>query len=258
MTDTRTLGDLYEELGVPRDATRDDVVIAFRRRAKALHPDARPDDAEAEERFKRLGTAYAVLVDPVRRARYDAGLTSGTAGASGSLGGERSAAVPTRVPTPGTTARGAFRLTRRGAWWAVSGGVVLVVLGLLAGGFVVSLQRHDADLRARGVATIATVVDVRGDRRLEFVTKGGRTVRAVESVKSGEEQPPVGARIPIHYDRSDPTNIVTDDGHTGRNITLWIVAVKFFVGGAVLIWFGRRRLRRPLASVPRNTSTVDG
>ena len=32
---------------------------------------------------------------------------------------------------------------------------------------------------------------------------------------------------PIHYDRTDPTSIVTDDSHTGRNVTLWIVAVKF-------------------------------
>ncbi len=49
----------------------------------------------------------------------------------------------------------------------------------------------------------------------------------------------------IHYDRTDPTQVVTDQSHTGRDVTLWIVAVKFVVGGALLIWFGRRRLRRP-------------
>ena len=48
----------------------------------------------------------------------------------------------------------------------------------------------------------------------------------------------------LRYDRSDPTSIVTDDSHTGRNITLWIVAIKLVIGGAVLSWFGFRRLRR--------------
>jgi DnaJ domain/Protein of unknown function (DUF3592) len=241
VAETRTLSDFYEELGVARDATRDDVVLAFRRRAKALHPDARPDDAEAAERFKRLGTAYGVLVDPVQRARYDATLRAGTTATGGALGAGRAAPSPRVAATP----RDSRRLTRRGARWAVGGGAALVLLGLLAGAFVVSLQRHDGDLRARGVATVATVVDAHGERRLQFVTRSGRTVQAVESVKSGEEQPPVGARVPIHYDRTDPTNIVTDDGHTGRDITLWIVAVKFLLGGLVLIWFGRRRLRVP-------------
>ena len=89
--------------------------------------------------------------------------------------------------------------------------------------WVISLQRHDADLRARGVATTATVVEVNGERRLEFTTRDGRTVRAAEQVKSGEEEPPVGARVAIHYDRSDPTSVVTDTSHTGRDITLCIV-----------------------------------
>ncbi len=66
-----------------------------------------------------------------------------------------------------------------------------------------------------------------GERRLEFETASGRVVRATESVKTGEEQPPVGSQVRIHYDRNDPTSIVTDESHTGRNVTLWIVAVKF-------------------------------
>jgi hypothetical protein len=137
-----------------------------------------------------------------------------------------------------------FRLSRRGARRAVGGGVALVVLGLAAGAFVFSRQRHDADLEAHGVAIVATVVQVNGERRLEFETASGRVVRATEAVKTGEEQPLVGTRVRIHYDRSDPTSIVTDEGHTGRNVTLWIVAVKFTIGGVVLVWFGARRLRR--------------
>lgn len=217
-----------------RGATRDEITAAYRARAKELHPDAHPGDADAAERFTRVGAAYRVLADPVERARYD---------------GSRAAAPPRVVPiparpAPAPVASKPFRLTRKAARWAVAGGSALVVLGLLAGAFVVSLQRHDADLRANGVATVATVVQVHGERRLEFETASGRVVRATESVKTGEESPLLGSRVPIHYDRSDPTSIVTDDSHAGRNITLWIVAVKFVVGGAVLLGFGVRRLRR--------------
>jgi hypothetical protein len=48
----------------------------------------------------------------------------------------------------------------------------------------------------------------------------------------------------VHYDRADPTRIVADDSHTARDVTLWIVAVKFLVGGAILVGVGVRRLRR--------------
>lgn len=121
---------------------------------------------------------------------------------------------------------------------------MLIVLGLAAGLWVVALQRHDADLRNGGVAAVATVVDMGGERRLQFTTRDGRVVRAVEETKSGVEQPAVGTRVAIHYDRNDPTSIVTDTSHTARDVTLWIVAVKLFVGGIVLLAFGTRRLRR--------------
>jgi hypothetical protein len=50
--------------------------------------------------------------------------------------------------------------------------------------------------------------------------------------------------VRVHYDPRDPTSIVADECHTGRNVTLWIVAVKFVIGGTVLLGFGVRRLRR--------------
>jgi hypothetical protein len=229
------IGDLYEELGVSPDATRDDIASAYRARAKALHPDAHPGQETAAEQFTRLGAAYRVLADPDARARYDASRRTPTP--------TKSAPAPAPPPTL-PTARSRPRLTRRAARWCVWGGAALLVLGLVAGAFVVSLQRHDADLRANGVATTALVVSVNGERRLEFETADGRVVRAVESVKTGEEQPAVGTRVRIHYDRDDPTTIATDDDHTGRNVTLWIVAVKFVLGGAVLVGFGVHRLRR--------------
>jgi hypothetical protein len=229
------LGDLYEELGVARDASRDEIAAAYRARAKELHPDTRPVDADAADRFARVGTAYRVLSDPEERARYDRSLADPEAAPIW-------APPPSTVPATEPAKRP--RLSRKGARWCAWGGTALIVLGMAVGVFVFSLQRHDADLRAHGIATTAVVVPVNGERRLEFETRSGRVVRAAESVKSGEEQPTLGAKVPIHYDPHDPTSIVTDESHTGRNVTLWIVTAKLVLGGAVLVWFGRRALRR--------------
>ena len=207
-------------------------------------PTSSPHDDPAGERFKRVSMAYGVLSDPARRARYDSGQLTVPARPRAPVPAPPRRVPDTRTRTRTRTGAGRLHLSRRGARWAVGSGIVLIVLGLAAGIWVVSLQRHDADLRNGGVAAVATVVDVGGERRLEFTTRAGRTIRAVEQVKSGEEQPAVGASVHIHYDRNDPTSIVTDTSHTARDVTLWIVAVKLFVGGIVLLVVGTRRLRR--------------
>ncbi|MFM8304239.1 MAG: molecular chaperone DnaJ [Actinomycetota bacterium] len=65
------MSDHYETLGVPRNATDDDIKRAYRDLARRFHPDSNPDDPDAEERFKEIGAAYEVLRDPERRRRYD-------------------------------------------------------------------------------------------------------------------------------------------------------------------------------------------
>jgi molecular chaperone DnaJ len=63
--------DLYEVLGVSRGASADEIKSAYRRLARRFHPDVNPGDSAAEEQFKEIGAAYAVLSDPDRRARFD-------------------------------------------------------------------------------------------------------------------------------------------------------------------------------------------
>jgi curved DNA-binding protein len=63
--------DYYAILGVPRNATPEEIKEAYRRLAKEYHPDKNPSP-EAEERFKLINEAYQVLSDPAKRAEYDA------------------------------------------------------------------------------------------------------------------------------------------------------------------------------------------
>jgi curved DNA-binding protein len=61
----------YEILGVPRDASSDEIKKMYRRLARQYHPDLNPGDKVAEEKFKDIGEAYEVLSDPNKRSQYD-------------------------------------------------------------------------------------------------------------------------------------------------------------------------------------------
>jgi curved DNA-binding protein CbpA len=84
--------DHYQLLGVARGASREEIAQAWRRRARAEHPDRQPGEAgdEAAGRFRALAEAYRVLSDPGRRAAYDRALA----------GGRAAPGMPTAVPVP--------------------------------------------------------------------------------------------------------------------------------------------------------------
>jgi len=63
--------NLYEILGVARDADAETIRKAYRKLARQSHPDLNPGDAAAEERFKEISRAWEVLEDPVKRRNYD-------------------------------------------------------------------------------------------------------------------------------------------------------------------------------------------
>ena len=69
--------DYYEILGVNKDSSTSDIKKAYRKLAMKYHPDRNKGDKEAEEKFKKISEAYAVLSDSEKRKQYD------TFGASG-------------------------------------------------------------------------------------------------------------------------------------------------------------------------------
>lgn len=84
-----TTADLYEVLGVPRDASGEELKRAYRAKAREYHPDTNQDGTESGEQFKEISLAYEVLKDPERRARYDRFGPEGVFGpAEGSAAGD--------------------------------------------------------------------------------------------------------------------------------------------------------------------------
>ena len=63
--------DYYEVLGIGKDASEDEIKKAYKKMARKYHPDLNPGDKEAEDKFKEVGEAYAVLSDADKKARYD-------------------------------------------------------------------------------------------------------------------------------------------------------------------------------------------
>ena len=121
--------DYYEVLGVERDADQRTIKKAYRQKAMELHPDRNPDNAEAEDLFKKAAEAYAVLSDENKKARYDQFGHAGLEGGAGfqntgdvfthfqdifgdlfGMGGFRSRGRPDG-PRAGSDVRTAIRLT---------------------------------------------------------------------------------------------------------------------------------------------------
>ena len=65
------IDDPYKVLGVSPDASDEEIKRAYRKLAKQYHPDLNPDNKEAEEKFKEVNEAYAVLSDKEKRQKYD-------------------------------------------------------------------------------------------------------------------------------------------------------------------------------------------
>lgn len=79
-------GNHYAALEVATTATQREIRAAYRRLARATHPDGHGGDVALERRFKKVARAYEVLGDPARRRAYDNRLTTGRFAAPGAAG----------------------------------------------------------------------------------------------------------------------------------------------------------------------------
>ena len=118
--------DYYKILGVEKNASADDIKKAYRKLARANHPDSHPGDKAAEERFKAIAEAYDVVGDAEKRKQYDemrSMFTGGFGPFTGQPGqpGGRGGATNRRRPVPGSARcrrpRRRRRVRRSGRGW---------------------------------------------------------------------------------------------------------------------------------------------
>src|SRR5262249_56773229 len=116
--------DYYATLGVPRDASPEDIKKAYRRLARELHPDVNPDE-RTQERFKEITQAYEVLSDAEKRQMYDLGADPfarpGAAGPGGFGAGFPFSDIMDAFFGAGTASRGPRSPARRGPDPAIPG-----------------------------------------------------------------------------------------------------------------------------------------
>jgi hypothetical protein len=225
--------DLYEVLGVDASVGVDEIARAFRSRAKALHPDT-STDPDAATKFNDLVSAYGVLSNHRTRREYDA-----------QRAGNESATVVRRSTSEAATSATTSwwrptTWTRRRAWIALVGGLLVTLLGIGAG--VLTWRLHDDDARLRAEFRPVTAVRV-GTGEVTFTAADGRTVRTREPEQHGEGSG-VGPTVGIRYDPANPTHVIVDASSAGRDITFAIVSLKLLIGGPVFMVLGVLRLRR--------------
>ncbi|MDZ4825689.1 MAG: DnaJ domain-containing protein [Actinomycetota bacterium] len=219
--------DFYAVLGVERDATDDDIARAYRTLAKQLHPDSGAT-AEQVTRFVDVTTAYDVLADPDLRRDYDrVRLVERVTVEAG----------PMPAFKPAKVRRVEF--TRKRAWFALAAGIGLLVVSIVVGWATWSLHERDAQDRADTVAISAFRTEVDGAPYVAFDVGSDHYVVPEPERK---EKGGIGGVVDIRYDPDDPTQVIADESRAPRDITLAIVALKLFVGGAVFTFLGTRRL----------------
>ena len=158
----------YELLGVPRDASEDDVRKAYRRLASEHHPDVNPDDPAAEERFKEIQQAHEVLSDPKKRKEYD----------------ERSRLFSRKNPSSSRRTTGDRSGRQRTG--SVDLSDLLVRLGGLSGGRASGRKEINWQLRGEDIARISKLVGIDLARISKLL---GEDIKMKSKVSFGDNRP---------------------------------------------------------------------
>ena len=194
--------DFYTLLGVAKDADAAEVKKAYRKLARQLHPDHNPGDRRAEERFKDIGEAYAVLSDPQQRVQYDqlramaGGSARFTAGGRGNAGGGFEDVLGGMF---GQQAGGRVRYSTGGG----GGGFEDILGGLFGGGgFSPRAPQRGQDLSATTTLTFRTAAQgstvslgVEGrtvNARIPAGVRDGQKIRLRGKGRPGEAGAPAG------------------------------------------------------------------
>ena len=176
--------DPYTVLGVPRSASADEIRKAFRKLAKANHPDTNPNNKAAEERFKQVSGAFDIVGDPEKRKKFDAGAldNDGRETFGGGFGGGQGPWGPGPGGPGGPFGGGTYRQGAESSFEGVDLGDILGEMfggrgqggrgGGQGGGFGGFSQRG-ADVRARLQIDLEQAIKG-GKRRVAF--SDGRTI----------------------------------------------------------------------------------
>jgi molecular chaperone DnaJ len=195
--------DFYATLGVPKDASAEDIKKAYRKHARDLHPDRNPGNAASENRFKEVGEAYGVLSDAEQRKQYDAIRAMGGGGPRFQAGGPGGAGFEDVFSNmfggaaPGQARPNAGRQQR-------NGGFEDVFANMFGGGFQRGPQKGTdvaaaTEVSFRQAAEGATVTLRTGTgtitTRLPVGVKNGQKIRLRGKGRAGTNGGPAGDLI---------------------------------------------------------------
>ena len=163
----QTTKNLYKLLGLPKEASQEEIRQAHRKLVRKYHPDTNSEDPQAEERFKEVQQAYEVLSDPQKRREYDQRLQA----YSRKGGTSRDGAGTTRAGPSRPRSRGAGRRAGGESTYTVDLSELLTKLANLSSERASGRTEGNVQLRGEEIAQLAKILGERVSRISELLGK---------------------------------------------------------------------------------------